>query len=147
MTEHMTNRDIQYMFRLYKKNNTAKYVSDNCKWGYATVNKVIKEHHFDKRLTMIQNAALELVDMNQAQILAQDLTELTNIQSMITEQIQSNPDIGFTVSDLEKIMKLRYHLMGMPDTTVEHRDASIEVQRVKRADIIDAEYKTDEPES
>ena len=144
MTEHLANRDIQYMFRLYKQKDTAQYVSEKCKWGYTTVKKVIIDHRFKERLAMIQNAALEIVDTNQAQMLAEDLTELTNIQSMITEHIQTNPEMGFTVADLERVMKLRYHLMGMPDLTVETKNTTIEVVQVARSDVIDAEFEDDE---
>jgi len=129
------------MFRLYKQKATAQYVSEKCKWGYTTVKKVIIDHRFKERLAMIQNAALQIVDTNQAQMLAEDLMELTNIQSMITEYIQTNPEMGFTVADLERVMKLRYHLMGMPDLTVETKNTTIEVVQVARSDVIDAEFE------
>ena len=141
MTSPLTNRDKQELFRIYKTNQNGTFISKKVGICLATVLKVIKQERFKERLAMIQTAALEIVDTNQAQMLAEDLMELTNIQSMITDHIQNNPEMGFTVADLERVMKLRYHLMGMPDTTVAIHDASIEVQEVVRADVIDADYE------
>ena len=90
---------------------------------------------------MIQTAALEIVDMNQAEMLATNIVELCNIEDMIKDSLLANPDKEFTVTDLDKIIRLKMHLLGLPDLSVETHNTTIEVVQVARSDVIDAEFE------
>ena len=141
MTSPLTNRDKMGLFRIFKTNQNATFISKKSGLCHRTVLKVIKNERFKERLAMIQTAALEIVDMNQAEMLATNIVELCNIEDMIKDSLLANPDKEFTVTDLDKIIRLKMHLLGLPDLSVETHNTTIEVVQVARSDVIDAEFE------
>ena len=146
MTAPIDNRTKQQLFRLYKTNPNAVFIAEKSGIGHGSVLNLIKQERFKERYDMIKTAALQIVDTNQAELLATNILELCNIEDLIKESLLSNPEREFSVTDLDKIMRLKYHLLGMPDVNVSVEDATIEVQQVQRTDIIDAEFKSGDDE-
>ena len=79
--------------------------------------------------------------------LVRDITDTQELKDMAVDSIITRIKSGEyapSIADIDRLQRLIGHLLQTLDAVVEHRDASIEVQRVKRVDVIDRDTQTDD---
>ena len=132
------------------RNPNQAFIAEKLDLHPMTVSKYVKSENMEDRRERIIKMAYDRMDVKTSEQLFLDAMEIQEIKSLTVDSLINRIESGEytpTVSDLDKLERLGLHLRGMPSAIIEHRDASIEVQRVKRADIIDAEYETEESEN
>ena len=150
MANVLPQSKIQQIYKQYQRNQNYTFISAKVGVCEPTVAKYVKSENMEERRLKVIERATDMMVTKQAEQLAiemmriQDLTDQT-VDSVV-ERIESG-EYAPTISDVDRLERLGTYFKGLPSVIVEHRDASIEVQRVRRADIIDAEYKTEEPEN
>ena len=141
---------IAQIFKQYMRNPNNTFIAEKLDLHPATVAKYIKSENMEDRRKRVLAAASERMIEKQGEQLAYDIMDARELKDLTVESLISRIENGSyepSIADMDRLQRLIGHLLQMPSVIVEHRDASIEVQRVKRTDIIDAEYKTDEPEN
>jgi hypothetical protein len=126
MTAPLSTQKKAALWRAYKQRQTAEYVAKKCGVSWHTANKYIKELKFAERWQKIEQEANKLVDKDQAESLAEEIRNISQIKSIALatlETVLSSKELIPSISDYIKLVQLERALRGEHDNREE--DTSI----------------------
>lgn len=113
---------IEAMWNAFKKHQSACYVARVANVSPHTAKKYINNGKFAIRFSKLKVKASEIADDAQADVLAEDLIELGNIKTLLSEAILTSLKKGTlkpTITELDRVVRLIEFIRGEPDQRTE----------------------------
>jgi hypothetical protein len=110
------------MWGAYKKHQSAFYVARIANVSPHTAKKYINRENFAIRFSKLKVKASEIADDVQADALAQDLIELGNIKTILSDKILTSLKKGTlkpSITELDRVIRLIAFIRGEPDQRTE----------------------------